>query len=94
MQYNCKDLWYNIKDSGEEGRISISARVNTIKYLRTEPWHCIRLYRNYTERKKKMDRKYKPALAVGVLILLVAVIGVLSTVIIRHIPTKEKMDLN
>ena len=41
-----------------------------------------------------MDRKYKPALAVGVLILLVAVIGVLSTVIIRHIPTKEKMDLN
>mgnify|MGYP004469276657 FL=1 len=41
-----------------------------------------------------MDRKYRPALAVGVLILLVAVIGVLSTVIIRHIPTKEKMDLN
>ena len=41
-----------------------------------------------------MNKKIKPAIAVIVLIFLVAMIGLLSHVIMKCIPTKEKMDLN
>lgn len=41
-----------------------------------------------------MNKKIKPAIAVIVLIFLVAMIGLLSHVIMKRIPTKEKMDLN
>lgn len=41
-----------------------------------------------------MNKKIKPAIAVIVLIFLVAMIGLLSHVIMKHIPTKEKMNLN
>ena len=41
-----------------------------------------------------MNKKIKPAIAVIVLIFLVAMIGLLSHVIMKPIPTKEKMDLN
>ncbi len=41
-----------------------------------------------------MNRKYKPAIAVGVLIILVAVIGIISHVVMKYVPSREKMDLN
>lgn len=41
-----------------------------------------------------MKRKYKPVLAVVVLIFLVALIGTVSYIISKYTPTKEKMDLN
>ena len=41
-----------------------------------------------------MNKKIKPAIAVIVLIFLVAMIGLLSHVIMKRIPTKEKMNLN
>lgn len=41
-----------------------------------------------------MKKKYRPAAAVIVLILLVAVIGIISHVVIKRIPTKQRMDLN
>ncbi len=41
-----------------------------------------------------MNRKYKPAIAVGVLIILVAVIGIISHVVMKYVPSRDKMDLN
>ena len=41
-----------------------------------------------------MKKKYKPLLAVAVLIILVAVIGIATHMIMKYVPTKEKMDLN
>lgn len=41
-----------------------------------------------------MDKKYKPIVAVVVLVILVAVLGIVSHVVMRYIPSGEKMDLN
>lgn len=41
-----------------------------------------------------MKKKYKPAATVIVLIILVAVIGIISHVVMKRIPTKQKMDLS
>lgn len=41
-----------------------------------------------------MDKKYKPIIAVVVMIILVAVLGIVSHVVMKYIPTREKMDLN
>ena len=48
---------------------------------------------NY-RKEKNMKKKYKPLLAVGVLIFLVALIGMATHVVMKYMPTKEKMDLN
>ena len=44
--------------------------------------------------KKNMDKKYKPIVAVVVLVILVAVLGIVSHVVMKYIPSGEKMDLN
>ena len=44
--------------------------------------------------KKNMDKKYKPIVAVVVLVILVAVLGIVSHVVVKYIPSGEKMDLN
>ena len=41
-----------------------------------------------------MDKKYKPIVAVVVLVILVAVLGIVSHVVMKYIPSGEKMDLN
>ena len=41
-----------------------------------------------------MDKKYKPIIAVVVLIFLVAVIGIVSHVVMKYVPSGNKMDLN
>ena len=41
-----------------------------------------------------MDKKYKPIVAVVVLVILVAVLGIVSHVVVKYIPSGEKMDLN
>ena len=41
-----------------------------------------------------MEKRYKPIIAVGVLIFLVAVIGIISHVVMKYVPSREKMDLN
>ena len=41
-----------------------------------------------------MDKKYKPRVAVVVLVILVAVLGIVSHVVVKYIPSGEKMDLN
>ena len=41
-----------------------------------------------------MSKKYKPAAAVIVLILLVAVIGIVTHVVMKRIPTRQTMDLS
>ena len=41
-----------------------------------------------------MDKKYKPIVAVGVLIILVTVIGIVSHIVMKYVPSREKMDLN
>lgn len=41
-----------------------------------------------------MDKKYKPIVAVVVLVILVAVLGIVSHVVAKYIPSGEKMDLN
>ena len=41
-----------------------------------------------------MDKKYKPIVAVVVLVILVAVLGLVSHVVMKYIPSGEKMDLN
>ena len=41
-----------------------------------------------------MDKKYKPIIAVVVMIILVAVLGIVSHVVMKYIPSREKMDLN
>lgn len=44
--------------------------------------------------RKLMRKKYRPAAAVVVLILLVAVIGIISHIVMKKIPTRQRMDLN
>ena len=41
-----------------------------------------------------MDKKYKPIVAVVVLVILVAVLGIVTHVVMKYIPSGEKMDLN
>ena len=41
-----------------------------------------------------MDKKYKPIVAVVLLVILVAVLGIVSHVVMKYIPSGEKMDLN
>ena len=41
-----------------------------------------------------MDKKYKPIVAVVVLVILVAVLGIVSHVVVKYIPSGEKMNLN
>ena len=41
-----------------------------------------------------MYKKYKPIVAVVVLVILVAVLGIVSHVVVKYIPSGEKMDLN
>ena len=41
-----------------------------------------------------MDKKYKPIIAVVVMIILVAILGIVIHVVMKYIPSREKMDLN
>lgn len=41
-----------------------------------------------------MNKKYKPVIAVAVLIILVAILGIVTHVVMKYIPSSEKMDLN
>lgn len=48
----------------------------------------------FTERKNTMNKKYKPVIAVAVLVILVAILGIVTHVVMKYIPSSEKMDLN
>lgn len=41
-----------------------------------------------------MKKKYKPVIAVAVLVILVAILGIVTHVVMKYIPSSEKMDLN
>ena len=41
-----------------------------------------------------MNKKYKPVIAVAVLVILVAILGIVTHVVMKYIPSSEKMDLN
>ncbi len=41
-----------------------------------------------------MYKKYKPVIAVAVLVILVAILGIVTHVVMKYIPSSEKMDLN
>lgn len=41
-----------------------------------------------------MDKKYKSIIAVAVLVILVAILGIVTHVVMKYIPSFEKMDLN
>ena len=41
-----------------------------------------------------MNKKYKPVIAVAVLVILVAILGIVTHVVRKYIPSSEKMDLN
>lgn len=41
-----------------------------------------------------MNKKYKPVIAVAVLVILVAILGIVTHVVMNYIPSSEKMDLN
>ena len=41
-----------------------------------------------------MNKKYKPVIAVAVLVILVAILGTVTHVVMKYIPSPEKMDLN
>ena len=41
-----------------------------------------------------MNKKYKPVIAVAVLVILVAIFGIVTHVVMKYIPSSEKMDLN
>lgn len=41
-----------------------------------------------------MNKKYKPVIAVAVLVILVAILGIVTHVVMKYIPASEKMDLN
>ena len=41
-----------------------------------------------------MNKKYKPVIAVAVLGILVAILGIVTHVVMKYIPSSEKMDLN
>ena len=44
--------------------------------------------------KDTMNKKYKPVIAVAVLVILVAIFGIVTHVVMKYIPSSEKMDLN
>ena len=44
--------------------------------------------------KNTMNKKYKPVIAVAVLVILVAIFGIVTHVVMKYIPSSEKMDLN
>ena len=41
-----------------------------------------------------MNKKYKPVIAVAVLVIHVAILGIVTHVVMKYIPSSEKMDLN
>lgn len=41
-----------------------------------------------------MNKKHKPVIAVAVLVILVAILGIVTHVVMKYIPSSEKMDLN
>ena len=41
-----------------------------------------------------MNKKYKPVIAVAVLVILVAILGTVTHVVMKYIPSSENMDLN
>lgn len=41
-----------------------------------------------------MNKKYKPVIAVAVLVILVAILRIVTHVVMKYIPSSEKMDLN
>ena len=41
-----------------------------------------------------MNKKYKPVIAVAVLVILVAILGIVTHAVMKYIPSSEKMDLN
>ena len=41
-----------------------------------------------------MNKKYKPVIAVAVLVILVAILGIVTHVVMKYIPSSEKMNLN
>ena len=41
-----------------------------------------------------MNKKYKPIIAVAALVILVAILGIVTHVVMKYIPSSEKMDLN
>lgn len=41
-----------------------------------------------------MNKKYKPVIAVAVLVIFVAILGIVTHVVMKYIPSSEKMDLN
>ena len=41
-----------------------------------------------------MNKKYKPVIAVAVLVILVAILGIVTHVVMKYIPSSEKMDMN
>lgn len=41
-----------------------------------------------------MNKKYKSVIAVAVLVILVAILGIVTHVVMKYIPSSEKMDLN
>ena len=41
-----------------------------------------------------MNKKYKPVIAVAVLVILVAILGIVTHVVMKYIPSSEKMDLH
>lgn len=41
-----------------------------------------------------MDKKYKSIIAVAILVILVAILGIVTHVVMKYIPSSEKMDLN
>ena len=41
-----------------------------------------------------MDKKYKPIIAVVAMVILVAILGLVTHVVMKYIPSSEKMDMN
>ena len=41
-----------------------------------------------------MKKNYKPIAVVVVLIFLVAILGIVSHIVLKYVPSREKMDLN
>ena len=41
-----------------------------------------------------MNKKYKPVIAVAVLVILVAILGIVTHVVMKYIPSSKKMDMN
>ena len=41
-----------------------------------------------------MDKKYKPIIAVVAMVILVAILGLVTHVVMKYIPSSKKMDMN